>query len=156
MLYTISKMAKILKIPESTARYYRDRYPDFMISVGSGRKKRYKKETLKSLRLIAELSNRSLSAEDINNHLSKEFSRNIEIEEQNRSTTAVEQQHHYLEIISNSLRSIADQKKEIADLREEVNELKKYIEQKRLSWWKKLFLTIPSKLLNKDHHINIK
>jgi len=45
-LYTVAKMSKILKIPESTLRYYRDRHPHYMHSVGSGRKKRYKKEAL--------------------------------------------------------------------------------------------------------------
>lgn len=138
MLYTISKMAKILKIPESTVRYYRDRHTDFMISVGSGRKKRYKKETIEALRIICEEAKRSNSAEGIEERLSKEFKRNIEVEEQTAVTTAVEQQHQFLEVISNSLISIVDQKKEVAELRKEVNELKKYIKQYRLSWWQKL------------------
>ena len=133
-------MAKILKIPESTARYYRDRYPEFMISIGSGRKKRYKKESLGALRIICEMASSSKTAMETEERLSKEFSRNIEVEEQTAITIAVEQQHNrFLEIISNSLVSMADQKKEIQELREEVKEIKKYIDQYRLSWWQRLF-----------------
>ena len=86
-LYTIAKMAKILKIPESTARYYRDRHSDFLPHVGTGRKRRYKKQALEALRLIAELANRSLSAEEIDTQLSQELNRNIEAEEQTAVTT---------------------------------------------------------------------
>ena len=86
-LYTIAKMAKTLKIPESTARYYRDRHSKFLPFVGSGRKRRYKKQALEALRLIAELANSSLSAEEINNQLSQELTRNIEAEEQTAVTT---------------------------------------------------------------------
>ncbi len=141
MLYTISKMAKILKIPESTARYYRDRYPEFILSVGSGRKKRYKKETLKVLQIICEEANRNSDRNEIEKRLSQEFSRNIEVIEKTVITTAVEQQYRFLELISNSLVNMADQKKEIQELREDVNDLKKYIDKswRRLSWWQKLF-----------------
>ena len=142
MLYTISKMAKILKIPESTARYYRDRHSDFIFSVGSGRKKRYKKETLEALRIICEMANNSRTAVEIDKRLSKEFNRNIEVEEETAGTTAVEQQHRYLEALANSLVSIADQKKEIQEIREEVNKLKKYIKDNRLSWWQNLIAKI--------------
>jgi DNA-binding transcriptional MerR regulator len=55
-LYTIVKMAKVLKIPESTTRYYRDRHSEFLPFIGSGRKRRYKKEVLEALRLIVEMA----------------------------------------------------------------------------------------------------
>jgi len=136
MLYTISKIAKILKIPESTARYYRDRYPEFILSTGAGRKKRYKKETLKVLRIICEMANNSKTAEEIKERLGQEFSRNIEVIEETAITTAVEQQQHFLEVISNSLENMADQKKAIQELRKEVKELRDII---KLSWWQRLF-----------------
>ena len=44
-LYTISEMAKLIKIPESTARYYRDKHPEYFHYTGKGRKKRYLPET---------------------------------------------------------------------------------------------------------------
>lgn len=134
-LYTIAKMAKILKIPESTARYYRDRHSEYLPFTGSGRKRRYKKEALKALRLIAEMANRSLSAEEINSQLSQELTRNIEAEEQTAVTTTAEQQQSIVKALSDNLGAIADQKKEIQNLREEVKELRNFI---KLSWWQKL------------------
>lgn len=137
-LYTIAKMAKIIKIPESTARYYRDRHLEFLPGVGSGRKRRYKKEALEVLRLIADLANRNLTAEEINDHLSKQFNRSIEIDETTAITTTAEQQQAIVKTLSNSLTAIADQKKEIQELRERVNSLEKYINENKLSWWQKL------------------
>jgi len=134
-LYTIAKMAKILKIPESTARYYRDRHSEFLPYTGSGRKRRYKKEALEALRLIAELANRSLSAEDIESHLSQEIKRNIEAEEITAVTTTAEQQQSIVKVLSDNLSAIADQKKEIQNLREEVKELRDLV---KLSWWEKI------------------
>ena len=84
-----SEIASILKIPESKARYYRDRHLEYLNYIGLGRKRRYKKEALEALRLIAELSKRSLTAEEINNELSAKFNRTIDIEEETAITTAV-------------------------------------------------------------------
>ena len=134
-LYTVAKMVKILNITESTARYYRDIHSEFLPFTGSGRKRRYKKEALEALRLIAEMANRSLSAEEIDTQLSKELSRNIETEEQTAVTTTAEQQQSIVKALSDNLGAIADQKKEIQDLREEVRELRDIV---RLSWWQKL------------------
>jgi DNA-binding CsgD family transcriptional regulator len=36
-LYTIAELARILKIPESTVRYYRDRHQDYMPHTGTAR-----------------------------------------------------------------------------------------------------------------------
>jgi len=37
-LHTIAEMAKLLKIPENTARYYRDRHPEYFHHTGKGKK----------------------------------------------------------------------------------------------------------------------
>ena len=66
-LYTIAETARNLKIPESTDRYYRDRHIEYLPYMGTGRKRRYKKQTLEALRSIIETANNSLSAEEINN-----------------------------------------------------------------------------------------
>jgi DNA-binding transcriptional MerR regulator len=133
-LYTIAEIARVLKIPESTARYYRDRHPDYMAHIGRGRKKRYKKEALEALRLVCELSNNSKTAEEIEEALNRKFTRNIETEEQTAVTTAGEQQLK----IFNVLDRIADQKDQIQELRQEIDDLKKYIKDNRISWWQKL------------------
>jgi DNA-binding transcriptional MerR regulator len=133
-LYTIAEIARILKIPESTARYYRDRHRDYMAHIGRGRKKRYKPEALEAMRLVCELADNSKTAEEIEEALNRKFTRNIETEEQTAVTTAGEQQLK----IFNVLDRIADQKDQIQELRQEVDELKKYIQNNRLTWWQKL------------------
>jgi len=101
-LYTIADMAKLLKIPESTARYYRDRHPEYFHYTGKGYKKRYTPETLEALRFICEQAN-------------------------NSRRTAEEQQLRLVETLTTTLREISDQKKDIQDLRDEIKELREYI-----------------------------
>lgn len=139
MLYTITEMAKILKIPVSTASYYRDRHNDFMLSTGSGRKKRYKAESLEALKLIVELASKNISTEDIEEALNQTRSRTIEVkQDNNNSTTAVMQQPIQQIKFIKLLDRIANQKKEIQELRKDVKEIKKYINYNQLSWWQKL------------------
>lgn len=45
-LLTMAQIAKQLNLAESTARFYRDRFENDIPSVGEGRKKRYKPETI--------------------------------------------------------------------------------------------------------------
>jgi DNA-binding transcriptional MerR regulator len=132
--YSIAEIARILKIPESTARYYRDRHRDFMDHTGRGRKKRYKKQALEAMRLICELADNNKNAVEIEEALDRKFNRNLETEEQTAVTTATQQQLKMFNVLD----KIADQKDQIQELRQEVDELKKYITNNRLSWWQKL------------------
>lgn len=126
-LLTMAHIAKELKLAESTARFYRDRFENFIPSVGEGRKKRYKPETVDILRFIAEGFNRNLTATDIEDGLSRMFAMNIEVEQETATTTAVTQQQPnndalqaVLEQMNTTLLIIADQKEEIAELRKQV------------------------------------
>jgi len=140
-LYTITEVARILKIPVSTASYYRDRHNDFMSSTGSGRKKKYKPEALEALKLIVKLASNNTSTDDIEEALSQAGSRNIEVQQKhNNGITTVQQQSIQQVKFIKLLNRIANQKKEIRELREDVNEIKKYIKQNQLSWWQKLFV----------------
>ncbi|MBP2799567.1 helix-turn-helix domain-containing protein, partial [Escherichia coli] len=49
-LLTIAEIAKQLEIPESTVRFYRDRFEPFIPFVGEGRKKRYLPDAAEVLR----------------------------------------------------------------------------------------------------------
>jgi DNA-binding transcriptional MerR regulator len=86
-LYTLVKIAKILKIPESAARYYRDGYSSHIPGIGKGRRRRYKKEAIETLRLIRELADRNLTSEEIEAELNKEYGNTIEAEEENAIVT---------------------------------------------------------------------
>lgn len=129
----MAQIAKQLNLAESTARFYRDRFEDFIPSVGEGRKKRYKPETVEVLRFIAEGFNRNLTAIDIKDGLSRMVAMNIEFVETTAMTTAATQQqsknepNQYalqlqfaVEQISSAMQIIADQKEEIAELRKHV------------------------------------
>jgi DNA-binding transcriptional MerR regulator len=126
-LYTIAEMAKLLKIPESTLRYYRDRHPEYLHYTGKGRKKRYSPEALEALRFICEQANNSRNADDIDQALQARFNKEINHDDITAVTTAEEQQLKLMDTLTDTLSSIADQKKEIQTLREEVKELREYI-----------------------------
>jgi len=137
-LFTIAEMAKRLKIPPSTASYYIKRHSYYMAPVGSGRKKRYKKQTLEALKAIVEGANDNKSTMEIEDRLSSLFSRSIEVEETTTAITTTAQQQQFMEVVATSLNSIADQKNEIQELKEEVKELRKFINKYKLSWWQRL------------------
>lgn len=92
-LLTIKDLAQALGIGESTIRFWRDRYADFIPYVGEGKRRRYRPEAVDVLRFIAEKANRSENAEMIAGALSRLFPRFIEIaEESQRSNAATQQQ----------------------------------------------------------------
>lgn len=137
-LMTIAEVAKELDIPESTARYYRDSFIDYIPSVGEGRKKRYRSETVEVLRFIAEGFKRKLTAIEIESGLSQMFPRNFEVEQPTAVTTAAAQQQSEnevkqyalqlqmaLEQMGKTMQVIADQKEEIAELRKHVADVEK-------------------------------
>ncbi|QFY03801.1 MerR family transcriptional regulator (plasmid) [Bacillus cereus] len=139
-LLTISQIAKELQIPESTARYYRDRFINYIPFVGKGRAKKYRPETVEILRFVAEGFNRNLTAMEIEDGLSRMVARNVEVEEETATTIAAAQQQwedrgipiqvevgekfqQMMNQFTLAMEVIADQKQEIAELRKTVGEL---------------------------------
>ena len=61
-LLTIADLARILDLPESTTRYYCNRFADHLPSVGEGRRRRFKPEASDVLRTIAETMRRDKNA----------------------------------------------------------------------------------------------
>jgi DNA-binding transcriptional MerR regulator len=61
-LLTIAELARNLALPESTARYYCNRFAAHLPSVGEGRRRRYKPEALETLRAIAQTMRRDKNA----------------------------------------------------------------------------------------------
>ncbi len=72
-LLTIAEIAQELKLPESTVRYYRDRFADFIPTVGRGRGRKYKPEALEVLRFIAEGLRNDLTATEVAEAVSRMF-----------------------------------------------------------------------------------
>ena len=139
MTYTIKKLGELLDVPESTVRYWRDRYSEFIPYSGTGRKRRYPAEALEVLRLICDYSERSSNAEDIKEALSTKFTKFIDIEQEpQRRTTATQQENSLLptkadllpvvqgmisEVLGRTLELIADQKGRLEKLETDNREL---------------------------------
>lgn len=81
-LLTISDIAKRLGLPESTVRYYRDRFPEYVPSVGDGRRRRYRPEAVDVLRFIADGLRNDRTATDIAEALSRMFPKTVDVNEE--------------------------------------------------------------------------
>lgn len=147
-LLTIAELAKQLQIPESTIRYYRDRFIEYIPYVGDGRHRRYRPETADLLRFIAEGFNRNLTAMEIEEGLRLMAVRNIEVEEETAVTTAAAQQQsnqqgisvqvevgeQFQELMKQTqvaMQIMVQQKEEIMELRKAVAELRNHQDKQK-------------------------
>jgi DNA-binding transcriptional MerR regulator len=141
--YSLKAIAKILEIPESTARFYRDRDSEFIPFRGKGRKRKYPKEAIAVLRFICECAERNLDAIDIKEALSDEFPKDYDFGPVTQDNLVTGSQPRNLpakvddmfpavqgmvsELFSKALTStldtIADQKRSIEALKETTNDL---------------------------------
>ena len=58
-LYSIADISRHFALPESTCRYYCIRFADYIPSVGEGRRKRFRKETINVIETIVEAMKKS-------------------------------------------------------------------------------------------------
>ena len=68
-LYSISAIAKLLDLPESTLHYWKNRFEPFLPSVGQGRGKRFPAEAVEVFRAIGALLESGLSVADAKDEL---------------------------------------------------------------------------------------
>lgn len=80
-LLSIKDISQELGIPQSTLRYYRDLFMDYLPAVGEGKKKRFYPEAVEVFQAIAKGMHKNKSAEDIANDLNQRFTRFIDVEE---------------------------------------------------------------------------
>ena len=85
-LLTMAEIARQLNLPESTVRYYRNRFPEFIPAVGDGRARRYRPEALDVLRFIADAMRAQTPAEDVKAALQASFPVNAEPQQQTAAT----------------------------------------------------------------------
>lgn len=117
-LLTIAEIARRLNIPESTVRYYRDRFEKYIPDIGSGRSRRYQEDALEVFRFIADNMRSNVPAEDVEYALQSRFS--VAIEPQQQSPATQQQSAAIMrELIADALR------KELTDIRDEIVETKK-------------------------------
>jgi len=85
-LLTIADIARQLGLAESTVRYYRDRFAEYIPAVGDGRARRYRPEALDVLRFIADAMRARTPAEDVKAALQASFPVNAEPQQQTATT----------------------------------------------------------------------
>jgi DNA-binding transcriptional MerR regulator len=122
--FTMVEMAKIIGIPESTARGYRDRFPSYMITNGQGRGKRYTEEALEALRIVATMSREGVPSEDIETALEARFGVMVESQD-SQPQTAVSSSR----IVANETQALASIiMNEFATMREQITALQVQLE----------------------------
>src|SRR5690606_24289912 len=84
--------AKRLGLPESTVRYYRDRFPEYVPSVGDGRRRRYRPEAVDVLRFIADGLRNERTATEIAEALGRMFPKTLDVHDEPQQPTAAAQQ----------------------------------------------------------------
>ena len=89
-LLTVADIAKALNLPESTVRYYRDRFSAFVPVVGEGRSRRYPPEALDVLRYAAELLRSGMPADTVEQNLARRFPINAAAEPQQQQDAATQ------------------------------------------------------------------
>jgi DNA-binding transcriptional MerR regulator len=142
-MLTINEISQEIHIPESTLRYWRDKYADFLPSAGSGRKKRYSPAAIPVFKTIAELSAENKTAADITERLSLEYTRVIEIANKNSGNANAMELYgtrRTLQKISDTLDAFLRQQAETEQLKAEITSLSKRLdelEQKKTPWYKR-------------------
>ena len=149
-LLSIADISRQFSLPESTTRYYCKRFSSFIPSVGEGRRRRYRRETLQVIAAILEQMQKSRTAAAVEDALSARFPRNavavaecgepaltphvpadndffpaaaLQILE--RQTSAIEGIAHLLQLVVQRLPAPNEEKTEpVAQLRQEVSALR--------------------------------
>lgn len=88
-LLSIKDISQEIGIPQSTLRYYRDLFLDFLPATGEGKKKRFYPEAVAVFQAIAKGMHQNKNADDIAKDLNNRFARFIDVntEPQNSSAT---------------------------------------------------------------------
>ncbi len=126
-LYTIKELSSILNVPESTLRYYRDRFEEFIPVVGKGRKRRYKKESIEIFKQIIKGYEEDLTTKQIRNNLLKKLSKEDSEPEINKDQLQqiLEKQSQILDLLAEDIRSKKDFEKELDNLKTRLKKIEK-------------------------------
>ena len=155
-LLSIKDISQEIGIPQSTLRYYRDLFMDYLPSSGEGKKKRFYPEAVEVFQAIAKGMHQNKNADDIARDLNRRFARFIEVdsESQDGSATASQEgelaqsqalspvapvegstimaviasQNQALQQIAATISIVNGQQEELHDLRQEVSKLEERME----------------------------
>ena len=139
-LYTLQEIANILNMPDSTVRAYRNKYEEYFVFVGEGRKRRYLEKSIDVVKVIREESDKNKSHLEILDRLDKEFGCYV-TESKEITVTAQQQQEQFLNNIATLIQQNAEYQNKIDVLIQEIAELKELVQikqqekEKKESWW---------------------
>jgi len=105
-LYTFKAICEKAGVPYSTGRYYRDKHPEYMYAVGTGRNKRYTSTTAEVLRFISNAYQSGASATEVQQRLSQTYPVNQDVEDE-VSQCSVTMQHNPVEGVGTSVAPLA-------------------------------------------------
>ena len=137
-LLSIADISRHFSLPESTTRYYCKRFAAFIPSVGEGRRRRYRKETLEVIAAILEEMQKSRTAAAVETALEARFPRNALALSNERDCPSVvtsgqsllsagamhllERQTHALEVIAELMRVFLERMPAQADAASELGQ----------------------------------
>ncbi|MDF2875865.1 MAG: hypothetical protein K0R22_2548 [Sporomusa sp.] len=155
-LLSIKDISQELGIPQSTLRYYRDLFLDYLPAMGEGKKKRFYPEAVEVFQAIAKCMHQNKSSDDIANELDSRFTRFIEIDTEPQESSAtyshndetgqsqalstinqfdgstimavIASQNQALQQIAATISMVNGQQEELHNLKQEVSKLEERIE----------------------------
>jgi len=130
---TNADIARHLDLPESTVRYYRDRFVAYLPMVGEGRNRRYQPEALEVFRVIAEILRNNGTATDVEAALSRMFPRNSSVPSETQQQDATTQQQSAfppIEAFQALHVAVQEQAVQLRQLTEEVRQLRAQLESR--------------------------
>lgn len=90
-LYTLAQISRIIDVPESTVRYYRNTFSSYFKPIGKGKRKRYGQDAINTLRFISYHLRDGCSIAEVAELLKKQFQQVIEVTATKATITQVEQ-----------------------------------------------------------------
>lgn len=129
-LLTVADIAKELNIPQSTARFYRDRYEGFIPCVGEGRNRRYEREAVEAFGIIADGYKFKQPSTTIENRLQERFGIIQQTATESEQQTAAMVMNENQPITEQVMTLLIEQQKVLIA---KVSELESKIEEQRIA-----------------------
>jgi DNA-binding transcriptional MerR regulator len=122
---TMAQIAQQLRLPESTVRYYRDKFSEWIPVVGEGRHRRYPPEAVEILRIIANVLRNHGTPDAVIAVLSHSYPRTIPATIPQQQTAAAQQQSEsgLVEAFQALRVAVELQTQQIAGVHEELQQL---------------------------------
>lgn len=115
----LKEIARVIAVPESTVRLYRDEFEEFLPAVGEGRRRRYDDGAVVTLRRIVEWKKSGMAGATIR----QELARTSTPQEKRRVVTQEDRMTALLAALESQAGEIAALRAEVGSLRNEVGRL---------------------------------